>query len=82
MLAIEISADMENMLQSVSELTGRSLKELVQEALDRFLEEWEDQQDAVEARQILEKYHAQPGKPFTLDDALNRYGVSREELVP
>lgn len=49
MLAIELPLNTEEMFQSVSRETGRSIHELVQEALDRFLEEWEDRQDAVDA---------------------------------
>ncbi|HIJ83058.1 MAG: hypothetical protein HW380_581 [Magnetococcales bacterium] len=56
MLAIELSTDMVDMLQVVSESTGRPLKELVQEALNRFLEEWEDQQDATEAQQLYREF--------------------------
>ena len=70
------------MFQSVSRETGRSLKELVQEALDRFLEEWEDRRDAEDAKKALGEYRRNPGQPFTLDDALVRYGLTREELAP
>lgn len=56
MLAIELSADVEKMFRTVSQKTGRPLDELVQEALDRFLEEWEDQRDAVEAQQLYREF--------------------------
>ncbi|MBF0132895.1 MAG: hypothetical protein HQL75_09965 [Magnetococcales bacterium] len=56
MLAIELSADTEEMFQMVSQKTGRPLDVLVQEALDRFLEEWEDQQDVVEAQQLYREF--------------------------
>ncbi|HAT50872.1 MAG: hypothetical protein HQL07_14180 [Nitrospirae bacterium] len=56
MLAIELSADVEEMFRTVSQKTGRPLDELVQEALDRFLEEWEDQRDAVEAQQLYREF--------------------------
>ncbi|WP_130472887.1 hypothetical protein [Candidatus Magnetaquicoccus inordinatus] len=56
MMAIELPSDTEEMFQSVSRETGRPLKELVQEALDRFLEEWENRQDAEDARIALEEY--------------------------
>ena len=82
MLAIELPSDTEEMFQSVSRETGRSLKELVQEALDHFLEEWEDRQDAEDAKKAVEEYHRNPGHPFTLDDAMARYGLTQEELTP
>lgn len=82
MLAIELSSDTEEMFQTVARETGRSMKELVQEALDRFLEEWEDRQDAEDAKKALEEYRRNPGQPFTLDDALVRYELTREELTP
>ncbi len=56
MLAIELPSDTEEMFQSVSRETGRSLKELVQEALDRFLEEWEDRQDAMDADRLYREF--------------------------
>ena len=56
MLAIDLPSDTEEMFQSVSRETGRSLKELVQEALDRFLEEWEDRQDAMDADRLYREF--------------------------
>ncbi|MEO5341330.1 MAG: hypothetical protein H7837_12585 [Magnetococcus sp. MYC-9] len=70
------------MFQSVSRETGRPMKELVQEALDRFLEEWEDRQYAEDARKALEEHQRNPGQPFTLDDAMVRYGLTQEKLAP
>ena len=56
MLAIELSSDTEEMFQTVARETGRSMKELVQEALDRFLEEWEDRQDAEDADRLYREF--------------------------
>ncbi|MBF0152291.1 MAG: hypothetical protein HQL64_00910 [Magnetococcales bacterium] len=81
MLAIELSPDTEETFRLLSEETGRPLNELVQDALDHFLAEWEDQKDVEYAKKTLEEYQRNPGQPFTLDDALNRYGLSREELM-
>ncbi|MEO5332999.1 MAG: hypothetical protein H7839_13350 [Magnetococcus sp. YQC-5] len=82
MLAFELTTDREQLFRSVSNETGRPLNELVYEALDRFLEEWEDKQDVDDARKALQEYQRNPGMPFTLDDALDRYGLTREELAP
>ncbi|MBF0098728.1 MAG: hypothetical protein HQM04_08020 [Magnetococcales bacterium] len=81
-MTIAIPADMEEMFQFVAKETGRPLEELVREALDRFLEEWEERQDAEDARIALEEYRRNPGAAFTLDDALTRYGMTRGELAP
>ncbi|MBF0183720.1 MAG: ribbon-helix-helix protein, CopG family [Magnetococcales bacterium] len=81
-MVITIPADMEQAFQSVADETGQPLPELIREALARFLEDLEERQDAVEARQILEEYRRMPGEPFTLDDALTRYGLTRNELAP
>ncbi|MBF0163801.1 MAG: hypothetical protein HQL97_13285 [Magnetococcales bacterium] len=82
MLAIEMSTDMEEMFQSVSRETGRPLHDLVHEAMDRFLEEWEDLKDAQEAAKVLEEYRRNPGPVFTLEEAMERYGVPQNQLAP
>ena len=69
MLAIELPSDTEEMFQSVSRETGRSLKELVQEALDRFLEEWEERQDAAEAARRYREFKESGDSPtFTSEE--------------
>ncbi|MBF0614795.1 MAG: hypothetical protein G8237_14015 [Magnetococcales bacterium] len=81
MLAIEISPDMEEMFRSVSLATGRSLSELVQEAMDRFLEDWEDLQDAQEAGKVLEEYRRDPARAWSTDDVLNLCGLVRDDIA-
>lgn len=82
MLAIELSTDMEEMFRSVSQATGRPLADLVQEAMDRFLEDWEDLKDAQDAQAVLEAYRRNPGPVFTLEEAMERYDVTQKELTP
>ncbi|MBF0152198.1 MAG: hypothetical protein HQL64_00420 [Magnetococcales bacterium] len=48
MYAVHLPTDMEEMFQSIAKKSGRTLDELVQDALGRFLVEWEDQQGALE----------------------------------
>ncbi|MBF0098724.1 MAG: CopG family transcriptional regulator [Magnetococcales bacterium] len=79
-MTIAIPADMEEMLQFVAKETGRPLEELVREALDRFLEEWEERQDAEDARIALEEYRRNPGSALPLDDVLRELGFSRDSL--
>lgn len=52
MHTIQLTHDMEAMFRSVARKTGQSLDQLVHEALDRFLEEWEDQQDSEEVQRL------------------------------
>ncbi|MBF0308473.1 MAG: hypothetical protein HQL56_02935 [Magnetococcales bacterium] len=80
MLAIELSPDMEEMMESVSRETGKSMKELVREALDRFLEEWEDRHDAIVAERVQVAYLKSPGSFATMDDVLEEAGLSRDDL--
>ncbi|MEO5331449.1 MAG: hypothetical protein H7839_05445 [Magnetococcus sp. YQC-5] len=65
MLAIELSSNTEALFQSVSRETGRPLNDLVQEALNRFLEEWEEQQDVMDAGIALREYEQTGGVPWT-----------------
>ncbi|MEO5331439.1 MAG: hypothetical protein H7839_05395 [Magnetococcus sp. YQC-5] len=66
MLTIELPSGTEEMFQSVSKETGRSLNELVQDALDRFLEAWEDQQDAADADRFYREFQesGEAGTPW------------------
>ncbi|MBF0213380.1 MAG: hypothetical protein HQM00_07440 [Magnetococcales bacterium] len=81
MLAIELSSDTEEMFRSVSQATGRSLSELVQEAMDRFLEDWEDLKDAQEAVKVLEEYRRDPARALMTDDVLNLCGLARDDIA-
>ncbi|MEO5370493.1 MAG: hypothetical protein H7833_10540 [Magnetococcus sp. DMHC-1] len=56
MHAIHIPTDMEEMFQFIANKTGRSLDDLIQDALDHFLVEWEDQQDAIEADRLYREF--------------------------
>ncbi|MBF0369398.1 MAG: hypothetical protein HQL52_08085 [Magnetococcales bacterium] len=66
MQTIQLSQDMEEMFQTLAKETGRPLKELIHEALDRFLHEWEDQQDAEESERLYREYmeSGEPGIPW------------------
>ncbi|WP_130472110.1 hypothetical protein [Candidatus Magnetaquicoccus inordinatus] len=55
-MTIAIPADMEEMFQFVAKETGRPLEELIREALDRFLEDWEDRQDAIDADRVYREF--------------------------
>ncbi|MBF0098726.1 MAG: ribbon-helix-helix protein, CopG family [Magnetococcales bacterium] len=55
-MTIAIPADMEEMFQFVAKETGRPLEELIREALDRFLEEWEERQDAMDADRAYREF--------------------------
>ncbi len=79
-MAITIPADMEQAFQSVADETGQPLPELIREALARFLDDLEERQDVVEARQILEEYRRNPGTFTPLDDVLREAGFTRDEL--
>ena len=81
MLAIELPSDTEEMFQSVSRETGRSLKELVQEALDHFLEEWEDRQDAAEAARRYREFKESGEVGISLDDMIRELGLTRSDLA-
>ncbi|MEO5341304.1 MAG: hypothetical protein H7837_12440 [Magnetococcus sp. MYC-9] len=81
MLAIELPSDTEAMFQSVSRETGLSLKELVQEALDRFLEEWEDRQDAAEAVRRYREFKESGEAGISLDDMIRELGLTRSDLA-
>lgn len=61
MSAITVPDDLEEMLQFVARQTGRPLEELIREALDQFLEEWENQHDAKDAHLALEAYQREGG---------------------
>lgn len=80
MHTIQLTHDIESMFQTVAYKTGRTLEELVNEALDRFLEEWEDQQDTEEAQQIYREFKesGEPGIPF--DQVLKNAGLTRADL--
>ncbi|MBF0427829.1 MAG: hypothetical protein HQL94_02805 [Magnetococcales bacterium] len=81
MQAIELPNDMEKMFQSVSRDTGRTLNDLVQEALGRFLEEWEDRQDAVDATRLYREFKESGEAGIPLDKLLQDVGLTRSDLV-
>ncbi|MBF0425732.1 MAG: ribbon-helix-helix protein, CopG family [Magnetococcales bacterium] len=55
MHTVQLTDDMEEMFRAVAAQTGRPLDELIRDALNHFLEEWEDARDAEDAERA---YHA------------------------
>ena len=82
MTTFALPAKYEEAFQTLASETGCSMDDLLREAMARFLEEMEDREDEQEACKILEKYRHNPGKPFTLDDALDYYRLKRGDLTP
>ena len=81
MTTFALPTEYEGAFQTLASKTGRSMDDLMREAMARFLEEMEDREDEQEARKILEEYRRNPGKSFTLDDALDHYGLKRGDLT-
>ncbi|MBF0283991.1 MAG: hypothetical protein HQL51_05985 [Magnetococcales bacterium] len=82
MIALTLPQEAENRLQELAHETGRSVEECLKEAAFLYLEAMEERRDAADARVVLEEHRRAPGAPFTLDDALERYGLRRETLGP
>ncbi len=81
MNTFSIPVEFEDSFDSLSKKTGRSTEELLREAMANFIEDMEDREDAKEAKRILDEYRQNPGQPFTLDDALGSYGLTRDDLT-
>lgn len=81
MTMFSLPIEFDKPIRALSRETGRSTDDLLREAMANYLEDMEDREDAEEARKVLAEYRCNPGKPFSLDDALDRYGLKRVDLA-
>lgn len=80
MHTIPLTKDFEEMFQFIANKTGRPLEDLVHEALDHFLEAWEDQQDAEEAQQLYRAFKESGEQGVSFDEVLKSAGLTRADL--
>ncbi|MBF0610583.1 MAG: CopG family transcriptional regulator [Magnetococcales bacterium] len=82
MQTITLEGDSAEQLADLAKITGKSIGECLKDAIQQYLESVEEHQDAEDAQKIWEEYQRNPGKPFTLEDAMARYGLSHDGLSP
>ncbi|NGZ26294.1 MAG: CopG family transcriptional regulator [Magnetococcales bacterium] len=82
MHTITLERDSAEQLADLAKITGKSIGECLKDAIQQYLESMEERQDVEDAQKAWEEYQRNPGKPFTLEDALTRYGLSHDELSP
>lgn len=73
-LPVKVPIGLYDKLTALAERTHRTRAHYIREALTRYLEDREDIEAALAAR-------ANPGKTISLDQLINRLGITNEELA-
>ncbi|MBF0271131.1 MAG: hypothetical protein HQL98_03510 [Magnetococcales bacterium] len=78
---VALPDDLEESFRMMAEETGQTIHECVIKAMRRYLEEMEERHDIEDAQSALAVYGRHHGPALTLEDAMERYGLTREELI-
>ncbi|MBF0159355.1 MAG: hypothetical protein HQL58_07495 [Magnetococcales bacterium] len=80
MVTVELSEEFEQGFSVLSHETGRSVGDLIHDALECFLEEWQDKQDAILADRLLQEFEESGESGIPFEELLKESGFTLDDI--